>query len=403
MNRSSRTNIPRLRTSYGNTSLAGTTYSNENHFLTDGSHFEWTFEGLKDYAADLTMDRIPNLLREWTFKQKVGSMFFNGLVWIMILCFYHFFMISAKITDMDSNSMDFQAKTIRKIEDDLKQLKNEMIKKSERPIESPSSLFESRFELFKEKFESDLVETINERLKKIDSEIRMMGDSFVNYELINRMNEETDKKLDQALKDKLKHTNRQDLDETMLNNSIRMQIENFIFDDQIDRPDYAAELNNAKVIDSSPTYTDPDVFTLFSIPLYSVSSPPSELLKRNSPRFLDHNSRPWRMNSDEGFVKIKLAEPVIPVSFAYEHAIKRNLLKHNHISCSPKVFRVFGYENEQSDESIALGRFDFKINGHTETEFLFDRLTNKISVIQFNIEANHGNSNYTCLHRLKVF
>lgn len=109
------------------------------------------------------------------------------------------------------------------------------------------------------------------------------------------------------------------------------------------------------------------------------------------------------MDGQQGHVKIKLAKSIVPVSFSYEHLLRSNMLDENQYSCSPKVFRVFGFVDEQSEESIALGKFSFEINESVETEFRFENVKNKISVIQFNIENNHGNSNYTCLHRLKVF
>lgn len=145
---------------------------------------------------------------------------------------------------------------------------------------------------------------------------------------------------------------------------------------------------------------EPNAISIFSIPLWSLSSSPTIVLKRS---FHLLENTPWKMNTHLGFIKIRLAKPIVPVSFSYEHILRGNLLNENQISCSPKVFRVFGYESEQSDESIPLGRFTFEINDSTETQFLFDNVRHTISVIQFDIENNHGNSNYTCLHRLKVF
>lgn len=110
------------------------------------------------------------------------------------------------------------------------------------------------------------------------------------------------------------------------------------------------------------------------------------------------------MNSNSGFVSIKLAKPIIPKSFAYEHVLKNSILDENQFTCSPKVFRVSGYEPDK-EEPIALGKFNFELSfDNFQTEFEFDKkLETEISVIKFAIEDNYGNSNYTCLHRLKVF
>ena len=109
------------------------------------------------------------------------------------------------------------------------------------------------------------------------------------------------------------------------------------------------------------------------------------------------------MDGQRGFIKIKLAKPIKPGAFAYEHLLRSSILDENQLTCSPKVFRVLGYE-EGSDEPILLGRYDYEIRyDNVETEFVFENVDNKISVMQFNVEANHGNTNYTCLHKIKVF
>ena len=110
------------------------------------------------------------------------------------------------------------------------------------------------------------------------------------------------------------------------------------------------------------------------------------------------------MNGQRGFIRIKLAKPVKPSAFAYEHLLRSSVLDENQVTCAPKVFRVFGYTEESPDEPIPLGRFDFEINyEYVETEFTFPNVHSRIAVIQFNIESNHGHSAYTCLHKIKVF
>lgn len=109
------------------------------------------------------------------------------------------------------------------------------------------------------------------------------------------------------------------------------------------------------------------------------------------------------MDGQRGFIKIKLAKPIKPSAFAYEHLLRSSILDENQLTCSPKVFRVLGYE-EDSSEPILIGRFDYEIRyDNVETEFVFENVKNKIAVMQFNVESNHGNRNYTCLHKIKVF
>lgn len=109
------------------------------------------------------------------------------------------------------------------------------------------------------------------------------------------------------------------------------------------------------------------------------------------------------MDGQRGFVKIKLSKPIKPFAFAYEHLLRSSILDENQLTCAPKVFRVLGYE-DGSDEPILFGRFDYAIRyDNVETEFALENVKSKIAVMQFNVESNHGNTNYTCLHKLKVF
>lgn len=149
--------------------------------------------------------------------------------------------------------------------------------------------------------------------------------------------------------------------------------------------------------------SEPNAIKLFGLPLWSLSSPPAHLLKRST-QLIETYSKPWKMDGQRGFIRIKLAKPTKPSAFAYEHLLRSSVLDENQVTCSPKVFRVFGYAEESPDEPILLGRFDYEINyEYVETEFAFESVKSKIAVIQFNVESNHGNPNYTCLHKLKVF
>ena len=108
------------------------------------------------------------------------------------------------------------------------------------------------------------------------------------------------------------------------------------------------------------------------------------------------------MAGQKGFVKIKLATPTVPSGFAYEHLLRSSILNENQVTCSPKLFSVFGYKEEHSDESTFLGSFDYVVN-EEETEFALKNVHTPMAVIQINVEANHGNSDFTCLHKIKVF
>ena len=109
------------------------------------------------------------------------------------------------------------------------------------------------------------------------------------------------------------------------------------------------------------------------------------------------------MDGESGYFKIKFAKPILPSAFAYVHPLRSSILDENQISCAPKVIRVIGYENEASNDPINLGQFTYQIDYHNyETKFAFEKVEREITVLKFNIKANYGNPNYTCLHKIKV-
>lgn len=82
----------------------------------------------------------------------------------------------------------------------------------------------------------------------------------------------------------------------------------------------------------------------------------------------------------------------------YKHHMHKNLLT-SRFNCSPKIFKVLGFEDDQMNEAINLGEFYFK---GLESKFNLTQ-SKKLSIIQINIIDNYGNEDFTCLYRFKVF
>ena len=148
---------------------------------------------------------------------------------------------------------------------------------------------------------------------------------------------------------------------------------------------------------------EPNAIKLFGLPVWSLSSPPANLLKRGT-HLIETYTKPWKMKGQSGFFQIKLAKPIRPSGFAYEHVLGGSILDDNQLSCSPKMFNVVGYEKEDTKAPILLGRFKNEIGyDNLETEFEFENVKNEIAVMHFSVESNHGNPVFTCLHKIKVF
>src|ERR1700753_2414990 len=86
--------------------------------------------------------------------------------------------------------------------------------------------------------------------------------------------------------------------------------------------------NPKTVSPSLSLISEPNAITLFGLPLWSLSSPPAHLLRRST-QLIETYAKPWKMNGQRGFIKIKLAKPIRPAAFAYEHLLRSSILDEN--------------------------------------------------------------------------
>lgn len=243
---------------------------------------------------------------------------------------------------------------------------------------------------------------------QLSEQLKSFIEQEISLELAKQLEEITAKiqdRVNSVQNERPKCKSKLQLDETMLNVAIRMQIQKLVLKENLEnsKPDYASELNNAVILRASSTYSEPNAFKIFGLPIWSLSSPPAHLLKRSTQLF-EIYSQPWKMDGQSGYFKIKLAKPIVPSAFAYVHPLRSSILDENQISCAPKVIRVIGYEKEASNDPLNLGQFTYEIdNQNYEKEFAFEKAKREITVLKFDIKANHGHPNYTCLHKIKIF
>jgi len=108
----------------------------------------------------------------------------------------------------------------------------------------------------------------------------------------------------------------------------------------------------------------------------------------------------WPMNSTHGFVTIKLAIPINVTSISYHHIEYSRILD---IKSTPQNIKMYGL-NEASDLKTMLGSFKYDIKSAPGgiQEFKLQKPSPIFRYIQFEIDGNYGNQQYTCLYRFGV-
>jgi len=108
----------------------------------------------------------------------------------------------------------------------------------------------------------------------------------------------------------------------------------------------------------------------------------------------------WPMNSTHGFVTVKLAIPINITSISYHHIEYSRILD---IKSTPQNIKMYGL-NEASDLKTMLGAFKYDIKSAPGgiQEFKLQKPSPIFRYIQFEIDGNYGNQQYTCLYRFGV-
>ena len=110
----------------------------------------------------------------------------------------------------------------------------------------------------------------------------------------------------------------------------------------------------------------------------------------------------WAFKGSNGYLVIKLSQPITPSGFSYEH-IPKQISRDGNIDSAPKEFQVRGLEDESDTKGHLLGNYVYEDNGRPMQYFeVQDPNPPVFQLIELVILSNHGHNEYTCLYRFRV-
>ena len=172
--------------------------------------------------------------------------------------------------------------------------------------------------------------------------------------------------------------------------------------DKTGMPDFALESAGAFVISSrsSSSYYhkgQPEAW-LFGIRLpYYHNSPRLAIQPQVFP------GECWSFKGTKGKLTIQLASRIVPTAFSIEH-LPIVLDPNGRIDSAINDFSVYGYKDQKSKNSILLGNYQYDANSPEYLQYFPLQIENNVAiqVVEFRIETNHGNKEYTCIYRVRV-
>lgn len=107
----------------------------------------------------------------------------------------------------------------------------------------------------------------------------------------------------------------------------------------------------------------------------------------------------WAFEGSQGFVTIRIANPIIPESFSIDH-VPASISPD--ISSAPRKFKVIGITVD--DISQELGEYEYVIGKGVVQNFPVQNNPDNKSFILYRLEilSNHGNQEYTCIYRFRI-
>ncbi|KAI1732798.1 SUN domain-containing protein 2 [Ditylenchus destructor] len=168
--------------------------------------------------------------------------------------------------------------------------------------------------------------------------------------------------------------------------------------DPVGLPDYALSFSGAKIVDNSPTHVNgakkrgPFGMQLF----YEVRSP-EIVIQKSTENVIPNNC--WAFKSQLGFITIELSQQIFVTAIGYEHAPIR-ILPPNELRNAPKTVELWG--GLQPNTDVYLGQFSYDIPEYGATVYtLKEPMPAKF--VKFKVLENHGEEEYTCLYRIRVY
>ncbi|KAL5254596.1 hypothetical protein ACHWQZ_G014142 [Mnemiopsis leidyi] len=171
-------------------------------------------------------------------------------------------------------------------------------------------------------------------------------------------------------------------------------------EDKTGRADFALEALGGNVISigCTETYYEGAPYASFmSVPLFRLPNPPNVALQPDITP-----GKCWAFKGNKGYMMIKLAHAVVIDGFSMEH-LPRKLSLNNDISSAPNKFTVRGISHPEDSNSHYFGEFRYSDTGTSLQHFnVAQRSSVAYEIVEVDIESNHGNSEYTCLYRIRV-
>jgi len=189
--------------------------------------------------------------------------------------------------------------------------------------------------------------------------------------------------------------------------------------DKTGRVDYAARAGNGAIHSASPTFAPtcgrgqpgtPKSFmgTLKQALGKLISDAPQPCGYVTQPhQVIETNTdlgQCWPMAGSNGWIVIKLREPIIPDAITYEHLAPSNAAD---FTTAPKTYSVYGVVDAQNGTITNL--VPLAINETFSDSTTFRWQTRPLAAhgkayrtIKFVVEENHGSPLYTCLYRVRI-
>ncbi|XP_074850816.1 SUN domain-containing protein 3-like [Carettochelys insculpta] len=172
-----------------------------------------------------------------------------------------------------------------------------------------------------------------------------------------------------------------------------------VYEDHVQMPDWAQKSIGA-TIDTDRTSKSYEVGRTegccFSSWFFSSANPPDTILQPDV-----HPGNCWAFQGSQGQVVIKLPEKIYPTAVTVQH-ISKAISPSGDVTSAPKDVAVCGLHEETGEETL-LGTFMYDSEKETIQTFqLKSELSKSFIYVKFNVLSNWGNSEYTCVYRVRV-
>lgn len=171
--------------------------------------------------------------------------------------------------------------------------------------------------------------------------------------------------------------------------------------DKTNKPDYALESSGASIVTSRCTKTH-----LERNIQYSVDGILPVIFTSNSPRVVIQPTmipgECWSFAGSQGVMVVQLSRTIVPTSFTYEH-IRKEIHPDLNIDSAPKKMLILGLRDANDEDGQLLGEYEYDKEGEPLQEFKVQNPSPKLTkFIQWIVQSNHGELQYTCLYRFRV-